>query len=194
LANGDGREIAVGVTHKVDGQPKLCKRGLPGSKRIIDALKYASSPIVWRVDIGGTVVGSDDKLCGTKRTYLSGGIDITPILREWARECALSVIHLWDAPEIVVRWLKTGDESIRAAAKDAARAAIWAAAWDAARDAAGAAIWAAAGDVASAAAKDAARAAIWAAAGAVASAAARDAYNTRLTAMVNKAIKAKGGE
>lgn len=47
--------------------------------------------------------------------------------RAWARWCALQVIGLWNAPEIVRQYLETGDESIRAAA------------WDAARDAAGAA-------------------------------------------------------
>ena len=60
-----------------------------------------------------------------------------------------------------------------AAARDAARAAAWAAAGDAAWDAARAAAWAAAWAAARAAARDAARAAAWAAAGAAARAAAR---------------------
>jgi hypothetical protein len=38
---------------------------------------------------------------------------------------------LWDAPEFVVKYLKTGDVKLRAAAGDA-RDAAWAAAWDAA--------------------------------------------------------------
>ena len=45
------------------------------------------------------------------------------MLREFARWCALSVIDKWDAPEIVRRYLETGDESIRAAAIAAASAA-----------------------------------------------------------------------
>ena len=40
----------------------------------------------------------------------------------------LDAAHLWNAPQIVLDFLKTGDESLRAAA----RAAAWAAAWAAA--------------------------------------------------------------
>jgi hypothetical protein len=69
------------------------------------------------------------------------------MLRYFARTQAMSVAHLWDAPDVVAEFLMTGDESIRAAARDAARAAARAAAWAAARDAA----------------RDAARAAAWAA-------------------------------
>ena len=68
-------------------------------------------------------------------------------IRRFACQCALDVIHLWDAPPIVKKYLKTGNEKLRAAAMDAAWAAAgdaaWAAARDAARDAAGAAAWAA---------------------------------------------------
>ena len=71
-------------------------------------------------------------------------------IRRFGCQCALDVIHLWDAPPVVKKYLKTGDESLRAAAwaaaGDAARAAAGAAAGDAARAAAWAAAWAAAGD------------------------------------------------
>lgn len=36
--------------------------------------------------------------------------------RVWARWCARRVMHLWDAPEVVVRWLDEGEEEIREAA------------------------------------------------------------------------------
>ena len=88
-------------------------------------------------------------------------LDTESLLREFARECALDVVHLWDAPEIVIRYLKTGDESIREDASVAARNAARNAASDAARAAANAAANAAA---ASAAARAAASAAAWAAA------------------------------
>lgn len=39
--------------------------------------------------------------------------DATPVLRQFAREVALDVAHLWNAPPVVLRYLKTGDESIR---------------------------------------------------------------------------------
>jgi hypothetical protein len=44
--------------------------------------------------------------------------------REFARKCALDVIHLWNAPDIVIRYLETGDEEIREAAREAASAAV----------------------------------------------------------------------
>jgi hypothetical protein len=52
-------------------------------------------------------------------------------LREFARWCALQVIDLWEAPDVVRQWLATGDESIRSAARSAAMFAASAAAWDA---------------------------------------------------------------
>ena len=125
LPNGDGRLIEVGVTHEVPGALELCSLGLHASVHPIDALSYATSAWLWRVELGGTVIKGDDKCCANTRTYLYG-FDATEMLREFARKCALDVIHLWDAPEIVVRYLNTGDESIRDAA--------WAAARDAARD------------------------------------------------------------
>src|SRR5690606_38437686 len=143
LPHGDGRRIRVGATHEVEGEIIPCDRGLHASARAIDALQYAPGPIVWKVRLSGVVaVGyDDDQHAASRRTYLAGGIDVSDTLREFARRCALDVIHLWDAPEIVVRYLKTGDETIRDAAWDAARAAARAAR-DAARDAARAA-WAA---------------------------------------------------
>ena len=131
LRFGDSRKIKLGETHKVDCEPIMCKQGLHACKKIIDALEYAPGPIVYKVKLGGKVVHGDDKSVATERTYLEGGIDISNILHKFARVCALDVIDLWDAPDIVVRYLKTGDESIR----DAAWAAAWAVAWAAAREA-----------------------------------------------------------
>jgi hypothetical protein len=93
-----------------------------------------------------------------------------------ARRIARNVMPLWTVPDVVKRYLETGESDIKAEAVaaavdawDAARAAAWAAAWDAwaaawdAGAAAGAAAWAAA----RAAARDAGAAA-WAAARAAA--------------------------
>ena len=123
LAHGDGREIAVGVTHEVEGDPVLCDHGLHASKSILDAYQYATSGIVWRVKLSGKISLGDDKMCATRREYLAGGIDISDVLREFAREQALSVAHLWDVPVIVKQYLETGDESIRSAAWSAAESA-----------------------------------------------------------------------
>jgi len=59
---------------------------------------------------------------------------------QFARWCALQVVHLWDCPDVVKRYLETVDEGLRGvipAAADAA-AAAWNASW-AARTAADAA-------------------------------------------------------
>lgn len=136
LRYGDGREIAIGVEHTVKGYPEPCKHGLHGSESILDALDYAPGSIVWRVELSGRIKRSGDKIAATRRKYIAGGIDISDVLRAFARKMALSVAHLWDCPEIVRRYLETGDESIRSAAWDATSAAAWAAAKDAARAAA----------------------------------------------------------
>ncbi len=141
LANGDGRRVVVGETLRVDGPLVLCTRGLHASRRLTDALKYAPGPILCRVRLSGDVAEGDDKLCATERT-VEWMLDATPVLRDFARAAALDAVHLWDAPEVVVRYLRTGDEEIRAAALDAARAAARAAALDAAWAAALDAAWA----------------------------------------------------
>jgi hypothetical protein len=138
------------------------------------------------VDIDGDIVEQSDKLCATKRRIVAR-FDATDLLRADARASALSVIHLWKAPDVVKRYLETGDESIRVKARaaayayDGARAvavdaATYAAAYayaDAAADAAYAA--SAADAAAAAAASDAAHAAAASAAAAAADAAAADA-------------------
>jgi len=164
LRYGDGRKIKVGITHKVKCEPIMCQQGLHASPSVLDALNYAPGNILFRVSLGGKKVHEEDKSVARERTYISR-IDAKPILREFARKCALSVIHLWDCPRLVRDYLETGDETSRAAAR--------AAAWDAAGDAAGAARAAAwdAARAARAAANDAARAAAWAAARAASDAA-----------------------
>ena len=115
LANGDGREIKIGATHIVEGEIIPCEHGLHLAPRILDALKYAPGPIIYRVEGSGTVIPHGkpiDKYACSERTYLAGGLDASEILRKFARLCALDVIHLWDAPDVVVRYLKTGDETI----------------------------------------------------------------------------------
>jgi len=160
LANGDGRIIKIGVTHKIKGEVVPCKNGLHLSKRPLDALNYAPGPIVYKVEGAGIIVPHGDpvdKYACSERTYLAGGVDCTDLLRKFARLCALDVVHLWDAPDVVIRYLKTGDNSLRYAV------------WDAA--------------------KDAARYAARGAASAAALAVAGGKQNARLTRMLNKAIR-----
>lgn len=150
----------IGEWEQYNGLCVMCKSGLHVGKTPWDALRYAPGENLRYVEYADVQGEHTDKiLCRRRRTVVQ--MDATEMLRYFARMRALSVVHLWEAPEVVLDYLMTGDEQIRAAARDAA----WAAAGAAARDAAGAAAWDAAWDAAWAAAWDAARSAAWAAAG-----------------------------
>jgi len=173
LPHGDGRKVEVGITHTVEPPIVPCERGLHASVHPADALEYATTATLWLVDLGGEILEhGGDKIAASERTYLAR-IDATELLRAHARWCALQVIDLWDAPDVVRQYLATGDESLRAAAMAAAEAAagdVGAAAMAAAEAAAGAAAWAAA----------------WAAAG--------DAQRDHLLALVEAAFAAQSAE
>ena len=67
LGFGDGREVKVGETLTVEGEPVLCEHGLHGSSRARDALGYAQGrPVISRVRLGGTLLHDDDKSVGTE--------------------------------------------------------------------------------------------------------------------------------
>ena len=163
LRYGDDRLISIGTKHTVEGKIALCKNGLHASKSILDALGYAPGNILWGVKLSGEVIEGDDKLVASEREYL-WELDCTELLQEFSRWCALEVLHLWDAPDVVKEFLQTGDKSLAVPAADAAYAAY------AARDAYAAYAARAAADAARAAyaardayAADAARAAAYAA-------------------------------
>ena len=136
LANGDNRKIIVGHTHKIRGEIVPCQHGLHFSKKILDALKYAPGPIIYRVEGSGVIIPHGnpvDKYACSVRTYIAGGFSAEKILRKFACLCALDVIDLWDAPDIVVQYLQTQDEAIREIAGEAAWEAARGTAWEAAR-------------------------------------------------------------
>jgi len=182
----DGRPIPrKGVWLKHETECVMCEAGLHASRRLLDALQYAPGKMLCRVECVDVAAEQDDKLVCHKRKIIAR-FDSEELLWRASRKFALDVIHLWPAPKVVIKFLKTGDKSLRAAAWAAAGAAAWAAAGDAAGAAAWAA-WAAAGDAAGdawAAAGDAAGDA-WAAAGAAAGAA----QNKWLTREVMKIIR-----
>ena len=185
----DGRPIPPDgkwFTHK--GPVVMCETGLHASTRMIDALMYAPGNTICRVVVDIIKQRDADKLVARRRKIL-WRYDAEDTLRQFARQSALSVAHLWDMPDVVREDL-VGDDNLRdagwAAARDAAsaardaawNAAAWAAAW-AARDAArAAAAWAAARD----AARDAR-----AAAGDAARDAALSKFDDQLTAMIREA-------
>lgn len=185
---------ADGETLTHDGPIKPRASGLHASRRIIDALDHAPGNLICRVECWGDVIQQGDKLVARNRRIL-WRVDGEPILRAMARKSALSVIHLWNAPDVVRQYLETGREDLRDAARDVAWAAAVAAARAAGRDVAWDTSWAAARDAAMAATLTAASAAAadaaWAAARAAARSAARDvawdAANEELTRLVEAA-------
>ena len=183
-----------------DGEIVICETGLHASRDPFDALQYAPGPMLHLVECDGIHTEHYDKLVCSRRRIIASK-DVTEGLRYFARMKALSVVHLWTAPDIYIEFLVTGDESIRDAAFDAAwtaaRTDAWDAAWDAAKAAASAAAsadawdaaWAAAWDAARAAAWDAARAAALDAAWAAAWDAARTAARKQFNDLVNEAFE-----
>jgi hypothetical protein len=172
----DGRPVPPNGVKLIHGRaPSICNHGFHASKSPFDALQYAPGNTLCLVEMSGEMDFQSDKMVATERIIIHR-IDSTELLRKFARQCALNVIHLWNPPAVVVEYLKTGNESLRADARAATRAAAGdaaGAAWAAARDAAGdarAAARAAAGDAAGAAG------AAWAAAGDAAGAAAGAAW------------------
>ena len=160
----DGSKIPRnGRVLKWDGPLVMCEKGLHASREPFDALQYAPGETLCLVECGGKIIEQDDKLVCRERTIIAR-MDATEMLRYFARMRAVSVIHLWDAPDVVCDYLMTGDEKIRRAAMGAAWAAALDAATAAERAAARDAAWAAALDAALDAARAAARAAAWAAA------------------------------
>ncbi|WP_217279089.1 DUF7666 domain-containing protein [Stenotrophomonas maltophilia] len=192
----DGRPVpADGELLVHDGEVRLCAQGLHASIDAFDALQYAPGNTLCLVELTGAIVRGDDKVAASERRIIKR-IDAEPLMREFARWSALQVIELWDAPDVVRQYLTTGDESLRAAARDvawdAARDAAWDSAWDAARaaawDAAWDSAWAAAWDAARDAARDAAWDSAWAAARDSAWDAARAAQRNRFNKMVRGAF------
>ena len=183
LRYGDNRIVEAGETYSVpDDRPlELCEYGLHASRRLTDALGYAPGSIICRVQLIGKRIDGDDKSVAYRRR-VDWMFDATDVLCQFARRCALDVIHLWDAPDVVVQYLKTGDESIQKAAESAAESAPEFAA-NAARTIARDATRSAA-NAARSAAESAAKSAAWSASEFATWLASRDKQNRRLTAMV----------
>ena len=124
LRNGDPiPEIGRWLKHA--GEIIACKSGLHASEHPYDALQFAPGPILHQIELRGEIVSHGmpvDKLVGRERKIIAS-VDATPILRRFAQLSALSVAHLWDAPDLALEYLFTGDDNLRDAAWDAARAA-----------------------------------------------------------------------
>jgi len=219
LGYGDGRLVQKEQRLRIEGEPLLCKHGMHGSRRLIDALSYASGPIIERVEIGVDkpykIVEGQDKLVGNWRKTL-WWIDATMILHEFAcrtaedglRDAGVTDERCWDAIRMKRLWVqnKATDEELTQARiavasastiEDTMSSAGRVAAWDSALGAArGAADF-----TAMTAARESEKVAAWAApagiAGTAATLAAWNAtwdevkvrQNRRLTAMVCAAYR-----
>lgn len=136
----DGRPVPANGQKLIHpGKPVLCESGLHASVHPFDALRYAPGNTLCLVECGGTIIEGDDKLVCTERTIMKR-IDAEPLVRRFAADCALSLDHLWDMPDLVREYLETLNPDLRVAAR-AAACAVWATAdaADAARNAADAA-------------------------------------------------------
>ena len=116
----DGREIVPGRWEVHEGPLVLCESGYHLSERPLDALRYSPGPFVGRVEGRGEMLRDADKIACRERRYIESPRDVSRLLRRFARACALDVIHLWTPPDVVTRWLWTGDEALRIAASTAA--------------------------------------------------------------------------
>ena len=107
---------------------KLNIETLRGFDPCYDPTKYFSE------DWEGTLqdILKDDRIPSKDRIWVFSKAMPESKCREFARWCALQVIDLRDAPDVVREYLETGNEKIRSAARNAARNAAWAAAWAAA--------------------------------------------------------------
>ena len=167
--------VETGLRLEVEPPLEMCRHGLHGSVRALDALRYAPGALVCRTRHSGVVLqpADEDKLCSSVRDVIAGPVDATRVRHQfavWVATQALNAERLagrepdprcWGALEVKLLWLdgKATDSEL-AAARDAA----WDAAWDAAR----------------AAARDAARDAAWDATRDAAWDAAWDKFNTEL--------------
>ena len=118
----DGSPIpADGVPLKYDRPIHICESGYHASLNPFDALQYAPGNTLCLVDVSGKTIHQSDKLVAEERTIIVR-MDATTLLHWYAKQQALSVIHLWNPPEIVLDFLM-GDDEAAQAAQAAAQAA-----------------------------------------------------------------------
>ena len=147
----DGSDVPpVGEWLTHDGELRMCHSGFHASRHPLDALRYAPGRLLHRVECDGAVTEDNDKLVCSKRRIVASR-DAGRLLQRFAKDQALTVVHLWDAPQIVVEYLQGDDDAVNAVnAVNAARDAAWDVAWSAANaagntaDAAWSAVWSAA--------------------------------------------------
>lgn len=101
-----------GVTLKYNGDLVMGYNGFHACRDINDAFWWNfAGDTICRVYCSGEIIEHQDRLVCSCRTIVARRC-ATAMLRDYARACALDVIHLWDAPKVVVRFLESGDHAI----------------------------------------------------------------------------------
>lgn len=183
----DGRPVPADgerLTH--DGPVSLCEGGLHASERVLDALKFAPGNTICRVECDDVGERQSDKfVCGARTIVWR--LDGDEVLRAFARKVALDVAGFWDMPGEVRRFLETGNDNLRVAARGAARQASREAVLSDEPQAAAAGEAARAAAARTHAARSTGLAAAWAASKATRRAEAWDEFDRLLEAMIEEA-------
>jgi hypothetical protein len=154
LAHGDDRLITAPGRLELQGKAVCCEYGFHGSETLTDALQYCPlNPRLTSSRIGGRIDRKPDKIAGTilYTDWIATREETDRYLRLWGVWCARQVLHLVPDPHraVCAATLDTAERYARGrdsaealyAARDASRAAAWAAAIDAASAAAIDAAW-----------------------------------------------------
>ena len=115
----DGREVPPDGEWLEHGGPiRCCESGLHACEHPFDALRYAPGFTLCLVVVEGIEDRQDDKVAARRRRIVKR-IDMKEQILQFARDQAKKVLHLWDAPQVVIDFLNTGQN---ASAADAATA------------------------------------------------------------------------
>ena len=132
LRNSEGKDYLLDGTEapadntplEFSGKPFLCRQGLHASLSPYDAMTFDKGTTLCYVKCEGEIIHSKagGKLVCTKRTILAR-MDAKELLAYSSRMFALSVVHLWNAPDVVYDWLMTGEEEYKEVVASATYAA-----------------------------------------------------------------------
>lgn len=120
IAYRSRRKAALGVTHHYRGKPEVEGAGMHAGLTVRTALDLSPQPVAWRVELSGHIHSCGTSIAAQRRRYLGGGVDVSPVLCEWARRCVLSLIDRarpQGVPSDVTNWL---DSDGKAALRNAA--------------------------------------------------------------------------
>lgn len=93
LRYGDDRRIVLEETHSVEGTIQICSFGLHCSRTAAEALEYAPSPLLYKVEAWGDIDEGSDKLAARNRKY-TAVLNTSEILEKFNRNRALTVLPL----------------------------------------------------------------------------------------------------